>query len=374
MMLIPTMATLAVSAADGEETVVINNLYDPAKATKDAIPSMESKGKTTPTAGEMASAPIEVSRGQYIYVGPCPPPTDDSAKKLGWVMAWYKKDGTYSAAKQFTSFGPENVVGTFDDGSVIYKILVNDSKYKFASLRTSAKYLDYVVMTVNEPFTKEDYFAYADAHEWDIESAGLRPIPPNFAPEAPEGFDGIWNLFPRVGERDPFLRQHQNNEYVTSDFIPVVPGDVITMGAVSFSETRSVLYAYDAEFNEIKQYKRTDIGMELVDNIGYNFGIYSHIIRIFFHIGKTHTCTKAECTNIIGCRRPTFLHCFFNIRNTGAFIGKNNFYIVICNCNICNAATGMNYHIYLAFIHSNSSFSYCVCINTKLTEDSFDIG
>lgn len=278
MMLIPTMATLAVSAADGEETVVINNLYDPATAVKNAIPSTESKDKTTPTAGEMASAPIEVSMRQYIYVGPCPPPTEDNAKKLGWVMAWYKKDGTYSAAKQFTSFGPENVIDTFDDGSVIYKILVTGSNYKYAALRTSAKYLDYVVMTIDEPFTKEDYYAYADAQGWDIESAGLRPIPPNFAPEAPEDFDGIWNLFPRVGERDPFLRQHQNNEYVTSDFIPVVPGDVITMGAVSFSETRSVLYAYDAEFNEIKQYKRTDIGMELVDNIGYNFGIYSHTI------------------------------------------------------------------------------------------------
>ena len=279
MMLIPTLVTIVASAEEGEtETVTINNLYDPATATKDAIPSTNTKDETTPQTGEMASAPIEVKQGQYIYVGPCPPPTDANAQKLNWVMAWYKKDGTYAGVKQFTSFGAENVVGTFEDGSVIYKVLVNSSKYKYAALRTTAKYLDYVVMTVNEPFTKEDYYAYADAHEWDIESAGLRPIPPDFAPEAPEGFEGIWNLFPRVGDRDPLLRQHQNNEYVTSDFIPVTPGDVITMGAVSFSETRSVLYAYDSEFNEIKQYKRTDIGMELVDNIGYNFGIYSHTI------------------------------------------------------------------------------------------------
>ena len=278
MMLIPTVASFVASADDtGDATVQINNLYDPAKATKDAIPSESKLNETTPKTGEMAAAPIEVSRGQVIYVGPCPPPTDSNATKLVWVLGWYKKDGSFAAGKKFTELGT-NVVDTFDDGSVIYKITVTSSNYKYAALRTSAKYLDYVVMTINEPFTKEDYYAYADAQDWDIESAGLRPIPPNFAPEAPEGFTGIWNLFPREGERDPFLRQHQNNEYVTSDFIPVTPGDVITMGAVSTSEGRSILYAYDAEYNEIKQYKRTDIGMDYVENLGYGFAIYSHTI------------------------------------------------------------------------------------------------
>ena len=280
MMLIPAFSVLYVSASE-EETEPnsnINNLYDPATATNNAIPSMESMDQTTTKAGEMASAPIAVSQGQYIYVGPCPPPTESNAQKLNWVVAWYKKDGSYAGVKQFTSFGPDNIVDTFADGSVIYKILVNNRNYKYAALRTSATYLDYVVMTVNEPFTKADYYAYADAQGWDLESAGLRPVPPKMAPEAPEGFDGVWNLFPREGDRDSAMIQHQNNEYVMSGFIPVVPGDVITMGAISTSETRSILYAYDEEFNEIKQYERTDIGVEYVENLGYGFATYSHTI------------------------------------------------------------------------------------------------
>ncbi len=282
MMLIPTASVLAVSANEETEPapVEINNLYDPKTAVKDAIPSTVNKDQTESKTGEMASAPIAVTQRQYIYVGPCPAPTESNAQKLNWVMAWYKKDGTYSAVKQFTSFGPENIIDTFEDGSVIYKILVNGSNYKYAALRTSAKYLDYVVMTIDEPFTKEDYYAYADAQGWDIEGAGLRPIPPKMAPEAPEGHEGIWNLFPREGERDPLLRQHQNNEYVMSGYIPVVPGDVITMGAISTAETRSILYTYDAEFKEIRNYKRTDYGIDLVKPpLGYSFATYEHTIQ-----------------------------------------------------------------------------------------------
>ncbi len=281
MMLIPTVSVLAVSANDETEPapVEINNLYDPKTAVKNAIPSMETKDQTTEKAGEMASAPIAVTKGQYVYVGPCPAPTESNAQKLNWMMAWYKKDGAYAGVKQFTSFGPENVIDTFDDGSVIYKVLVNGNSYKYAALRTSAKYLDYVVMTVNEPFTKEDYYAYADAQGWDIESAGLRPIPPKFAPEAPEGYEGIWNLFPREGERDPMLRQHQNNEYVMSEYIPVQEGDVITMGAISTAETRSILYTYDAEFKEVRNYKRTDYGIDHKEPLGYSFSTYAHTVQ-----------------------------------------------------------------------------------------------
>ena len=278
MLLIPTIATLAASAEEtGETTVEINNLYDPKTATKNAQPSLTAMTETTVKAGETASAPIAVKRGDSIYVGPCPPPTEDNAKKLGWVLAWYKADGTYAGQKKYSELGT-NVVDTFADGSVIYKILVTGTNYKYACLRTSSTYHDYVVMTVNQAFTKADYYAHADALEWDIESAGIRPIPPKMAPEAPEGFEGIWNCFPREGDRNDAMIQHQNNEYVMSGFIPVVPGDTITIGAISTSESRSVLYAYDEEFKEIKNYKRTDIGMEFVENIGYGFAIYSHTV------------------------------------------------------------------------------------------------
>ena len=280
MMLVPTIVTIVANAEETEPATDLVNVYDPATATVNAVPSVESgalAGATTGKNGYVASTPIAVAKNQYIYVGPCPAPTDANSKNLEWVVAWYKSDGKYTAFKRIIEL-KENVVDTFDDGSVIYKIKVNNNNYKQAALATLATYKDYVLMTIDQPFTKEDYYAYADAQGWDINAVGLRPTPPKYAPEAPEGFEGIWNLFPREGERDPLLRQHQNNEYVMSDYIPVVPGDVITMGAISSSETRSVLYAYDADFKEIKNYKRTDIGMDFVENIGYNFAIYSHTV------------------------------------------------------------------------------------------------
>ena len=280
MMLIPTIVTLVASAEEtGEETTVeINNLYDPETATKNAQPSDVNMTEIVAKAGETASAPIAVKRGDSIYVGPCPPPTEDNAKKLVWVVSWYKADGTYAGQKKYSELGT-NVVDTFADGSVIYKILVTGSNYKYACLRTSSTYHDCIVMTVNQAFTKADYYAHADANGWDIESAGLRPIPPKMAPEAPVDFEGIWNYFPRETDRDDTMIQHQNNTYVMSGFIPVDPGDVITMGAISTAETRSILYTYDEEFKEIRNYKRTDsTEIQYVENLGYNFATYSYTI------------------------------------------------------------------------------------------------
>ena len=63
-----------------------------------------------------------------------------------------------------------------------------------------------------------------------------------------------------------------------SDFITVSEGDVITLGAISTSETRSILYTYDANFKEIRNYKRTDVGIDFVEDLGYSFAIYKHTV------------------------------------------------------------------------------------------------
>ena len=284
MMLIPAFVTLVAGATETETetpTEELVNLYDPSKATINAIPKAESGAKSTDTvgkAGYLASAPIAVKRNQYIYVGPCFAPTDENSKNQEWAVAWYKGTGDYTAFKRIIEL-KENVIDTFDDGSVIYKIKVNNQNYKFAALATLAAYKDYVLMTIDQPFTKEDYYAYADAHEWDIDSAGLRPIPPKMAPEAPVDFEGTWNYFPREGDRDNEMVQFNNNNYVMSGYIPVVPGDLITMGAISTAETRSILYTYDAEFNEIRNYKRTDSSdIQYVENLGNSFATYSYTI------------------------------------------------------------------------------------------------
>ena len=277
MMIIPAIATIVARAEETTPTILPeDNLYELAKT--DAQPSTSSKDQTTDKKGNLASKPISVAghHRDYIYVGPCPNP--EKATNNDLIMYWYQADGSYVAAKKLLELAGGNVVDTFSDGSVIVKIYINKDNYSYAALSVPSTYSDYMIMTLDKPFTKEDYYAYADAQGWDINGAGLRPIPPDFAPEAPENHEGLWNLFPREGERDPELRQHNNNTYVTSDFIPVEKDDVITMGAISTSETRSILYTYDAEFKEIKNYKRTDIGIDYVEDLGYSFATYKHVV------------------------------------------------------------------------------------------------
>ena len=294
MMLIPTLGTLAVSAekkANNESDISdIKNVF--AINGSNAAPSKSSKdAETTVEEGMIASKPFELTTldDMYLYVGPCADPrVQANWKALDYIAYWYKPSGAYTSQKKFSELGNgdetngyPNIVGEFPDGSVILKIKLKEQKgkssdQKYAALKLlDSSYNDYILATVERPFTVDEYYAYADTQGWDIESVGLRP---SIADQKPAGYEGLWNFFPRVGDRDPFLRQHQNNNYIMSEYIPVVPGDVVTMGAIDTKESRSILYAYDADFNQIRQYKRTDMEIKYEENIGYDFAIYSFTV------------------------------------------------------------------------------------------------
>ena len=275
MMLIPTFSALAVSAEAVTNTPPeeIVNYYDPKTATKDAQPDGLYKGKVTAKAGELASAPITVSSGQMIYVGPC---TTDYAK-LNTTFTWYKNDDgsqeKYPWTKQTSELASSVVEnGTFMDGSVIYAFKVPSKAVAFA-LRALSTHFDHMLITINQPFDIDGYFAYADAQGWDLDESGLRPVVPDFVEEAPADYEGLWNLFPRVGDRDPLLRQHQNKTYFDSDYIPVTEGDTIYLGAINASDTTDILYGFDAEFKQVKTYKPATLTYK--EDIGYGFAIYS---------------------------------------------------------------------------------------------------
>ena len=280
MMLVPTVAAITVSAA--EEVTPTSNLinhYDSKTTTLDAVPDKDYYGKTKPSSGHMASAPIAVKSKQKIYIGPCIYNDGSDNKNLKWTLSLYRTDDGETKQKYPTELGTINmkVEDTFMDGSVILSWTVTAGN-KWVSIASLARFSEYTLVTIDQPFNKEDYFAYADAQGWDLTESGLRPIPPSFAPEAEAGYEGLWNLFPREGERDPMLRQHQNTTYVESDYIPVTAGDVITLGAIDTNETGNILMAFDDNFNQVKGYKRTDVGIDFVEDIGYGYAICSHTI------------------------------------------------------------------------------------------------
>lgn len=300
MMLIPAFASLAVGAEEGAGTTIdisdIENLYKLKKL--DSAPNMEKvagakDGEPTEETGMLASESFAVTRDgdKYIYVGPCPDPrVKANTDALDFIVYWYNKDGKYVSQKKFMELGNgddvngyDNIVDEFPDGSVILKIKINQSTYKFAALKLPTTYSNCILATSERPFTVEEYYAYADQEGWPIDGT-LRPIPPATADPAPEGYDGLWNLFPRSGEYDATLtQQNAVNEYQLSKYIPVSEGDVITMGAIKSKETRSILYTYSDEllisdYREIRQYQRTDLGIDLVENLGEDFAIYSYTV------------------------------------------------------------------------------------------------
>ena len=277
MMLIPALAVLGVSAEEAEQTIIApeDNIFE--LAAKNAKPSETTQNEVQSASGEFASKAFAVSRGVTIYFGPCPAPTDANHKKMNFLVAYYNKDGKFSASRKLTEM-ETNIVDTLDDGSVIYQLKITSSTYKAAAIRGLATYADYMLVTLDKPFSKDDYYAYADSQDWDIDSVGLRVPPPTIAEDAPEGYEGLWNYFPRKGDRDSTIRQHNNNTYILSDYIPVVAGDLITMGAINTKETRSILYTYNADFEEIEQYGRTDDGITHKGIIGYDFAIYAYTV------------------------------------------------------------------------------------------------
>ena len=101
MMLIPTLATFVVSADEVAINIDdIENVYAVRKL--DASPN-ESKKDDEPTyeEGMLATEPFEVTKDQYIYVGPCPDPRIEANwKKLEFIAYWYKSTGAYTAQKQ----------------------------------------------------------------------------------------------------------------------------------------------------------------------------------------------------------------------------------------------------------------------------------
>ena len=285
MMLIPAFSALAVSAEEAIDISDIVNVYElnqlNASPNEEKVNGAKDKDPT-PEDGVLASKAFATSRNgdKYIYIGPCPDPANytDGDKYNYPIVYWYNKDGKYTAFKKMGEL-QDNVVDRFPDGSVILKVMVG-TNYKYAAIKVPTTYADCMLITCERPFTVEEYYAYADTQGWAIDGT-LRPIPPATAEEAPEGYEGLWNLFPRLGEYDATLTQQEvANEYQMSAYIPVNEGDVITMGAIKSKETRSILYTYSDEllisdYTEIRQYKRTDVNVNLVENLDQDFAIYS---------------------------------------------------------------------------------------------------
>ena len=275
MMLIPTIATLAttVQAAETTDASAFQNQYDATTEFQNAVPSPDYYGKSLTAANHRGSAPFAVTGGQTIYFGPCDPDQQ-------WYLVIYKlTSSSKSSGKQIQSTQVQKVA-TFIDGSVICSYTIPEGYVAAAYAHKMAKYNHNTLITVDQPFDVDGYYAYADLQGWDLIASGLRK---EIAAEPEEGYEGLWNYFPAATERDPLLRQHQNNTFISSAFIKVNAKDTIYIGALNRDDylkkptkdsEHHVVTAYDENYNQLSTVRLSNLYLE--EDIGYGYGIYAY--------------------------------------------------------------------------------------------------
>ncbi len=276
MMLIPTIAALATTAhATSANTSQLKNMYDEATEIKEGVPNYQSYGSTASAGGHRGSAPFAVTAGQTIYFGPCDP-------NQQWYLALYTT--TDPTVKQTTDTRVYSISGkslvstkiaTFDDGSVICAFTVPNGYVAAAYAHKMANYNQPTLITIDQPFGITEYNAY-------FNGSGQGPN----VSEGPEnGFEGLWNYFPQAEdyEYNALLRQHGNNNFVSSSYIPVTGGDALYIGALSLDDylkkptkdlEHHVLVAFDATYKQLATLYLDDL--TLVEDIGYGYGIYQY--------------------------------------------------------------------------------------------------
>ena len=254
-----------VNAGQGGDENQLVNKYNPALATVNKIPDI---GNSTGFASGsntnfFASSAIEVQGGDTIYVGPI-------NTNSGWNVALY--DNTPVPNNKQNGVKLTNKVAEFPNGVVIYSYTIPEGTVAIR-LTANPAYMNTMLVTINQAFDVESYYAYADANGLVL-SNELRPMDietPTMANVASTA--SLVNLFPRTDAYNALLRQNENvDTYKTSSQIPVAAGDVITIGAMRQADSEESLYFYNANGNLIKTLEMNSLPVH--EDIGRGYNIY----------------------------------------------------------------------------------------------------
>ena len=275
MMLIPVFATLA-ARADTANASTLVNLYDADTEFKNAVPDPANYGNSLSANGHRGCVPFDVKAGDTIYFGPSDPTQQ-------WHLALYTTKTSAQTANR-KSVSDFTKVASFDNGSAIYSYTIPTGVVAVAYAHKQANYDQPTLITVNQYFGVSEYNAHFN---------GGSTQGPNISDGPDSGYEGLWNYFPKQGEYNAYLKQHGNNTFVSSVYIPVAADDVLYIGALNKDDYLSkptktsehhVLVAFDAAQRQLATVMLTSL--KLVESIGYDYGIYSYTVPETIANGK----------------------------------------------------------------------------------------
>lgn len=262
LLMLASVAVVAVNAA-GENEIV--NLYDESKA---AVGTVTDSRDAAPTynANYHSSAAIEVVAGDKITIGPV-------LDGQSWFLKGYNASGT-AITGQVTPSACQKV-DTICNNAVIltYTVPANVTSIRVTN---SQMFYDSTLITKNRSFTKDEYFAYMDSKNINVDY--LRPT---------NSTETLVNKFPvsdktflgRIGNdssKPNKLIYEENDTYRSSEFITVQRGDVVYFAAASQSQGYHLSLA---DANGVGTTNVKAAYMVLYEDLGRGYAIYAYRMR-----------------------------------------------------------------------------------------------
>ena len=245
------------TASDANASVIIN-LWDASAEDIGVFSTMT--GATNGNKDYYSSKAFKVAAGDKVTIGPV-------FKDQAWVLTGFDANGTITQ-KRIKPSALEKT-GSICNNAVILTYIVPEGT-EYIRVANSQMFLDSTLITKNQEFNKDEYFAYMDSKRINVDY--LRPT---------NTTDAIINKFPvsdktfagRVDKTDGMV---EHPAYRSCEFITVQEGDVIYFAAASQSQGYH-LCLQDAEGKGTLEV--TSPFMVLYEDLGRGYAIYAYRMR-----------------------------------------------------------------------------------------------
>lgn len=237
----------------------IENLYDVNKAGVGTSPNTIN-ASASGNANYYSSHAIEVSEGDVLTFGPV-------LKDQGWFLKGYNSEGNVTVSDLSPSAATQT--GVILGNAVILQWTVPKG-VAYIRMTTSQMFFDSTVITKNQPFGKDEYYACMDKQGVNIDY--LRPV---------DCKETLVNKFP-VSEKtyngriDASSGQVESESYRSSEFIPVKAGDVIYFAAASSTQ------GYHLSLRNSSNKGTTNVNKNYMveyEDLGRGYSIYAYRMR-----------------------------------------------------------------------------------------------